>query len=116
MATRKRYTYQSQKGPKLLHVLFSQTYLEIETWSDTHPPKIVYDEIVERFGEDGFDDDNRAANMATLKAEWEAVQYKRDREKEYPTIDELIVALYDTDDKSAIESARAAVKAKYPKP
>jgi hypothetical protein len=28
----------------------------------------------------------------------------------------LIVALYDTDDKSAIEAKREAVKAKYPKP
>ena len=28
----------------------------------------------------------------------------------------LVVALYDTDDKSAIEAKRAEVKAKYPKP
>ena len=38
------------------------------------------------------------------------------RRSEYPTIEELIVALYDTDDKAAIEKRRAAVKAKYPKP
>ena len=31
------------------------------------------------------------------------------------TIEELVVALYDTDDKSAIEAKRAEVKAKYPK-
>ncbi len=38
------------------------------------------------------------------------------RKEEYPTIEELVVALYDTDDKSAIEAKRAEVKAKYPKP
>ena len=35
---------------------------------------------------------------------------------EYPSIEELVVALYDTDDKSAVEAKRAAIKAKYPKP
>ena len=38
------------------------------------------------------------------------------RQAEYPTIAELTVALYDTDDKSAVEAKRAAVKLKYPKP
>ena len=38
------------------------------------------------------------------------------RQAEYPSIQELVVALYDTDDKSAIETKRASVKAKYPKP
>jgi hypothetical protein len=32
------------------------------------------------------------------------------------SIGDLVVALYDTDDKSAIEAKRAEVKAKYPKP
>ena len=38
------------------------------------------------------------------------------RQAEYPSIAELTVALYDTDDKSAVEAKRAAVKLKYPKP
>ena len=42
-------------------------------------------------------------------------QVYKNRKKEYPTIEELVVALYDTDDKSAIEAKRAEVKAKYPK-
>jgi len=37
------------------------------------------------------------------------------RKNEYPTIQELVVALYDTEDKAAIEAKRAEVKAKYPK-
>ena len=50
-----------------------------------------------------------------LQATYDAQAYARKREAEYPTIQELVVALYDTDDKSAIEAKRAAVKAKYPK-
>ena len=38
------------------------------------------------------------------------------RKREYPSILELVVALYATDDKAAIEKRRADVKAKYPKP
>ena len=43
-------------------------------------------------------------------------EYTRNRQAEYPSIAELTVALYDTDDKSAVEAKRAAVKKKYPKP
>jgi len=37
------------------------------------------------------------------------------RRSEYPTIEELVVALYDTDDRAAIDKRRADVKKKYPK-
>ena len=50
-----------------------------------------------------------------LKAEYAAQEYARKRKAEYPSIEELVVALYDTDDKAAIEAKRAEVKAKYPK-
>jgi hypothetical protein len=42
--------------------------------------------------------------------------WSENRQAEYPTIAELTIALYDTDDKAAIEKRRADVKAKYPKP
>jgi hypothetical protein len=42
--------------------------------------------------------------------------WEENRQEEYPTIEELVVALYDTDDKAAIEKRRSDVKAKYPKP
>ena len=42
-------------------------------------------------------------------------EYARNRQAEYPTIEELTVALYDTDDKAALETIRAAVKTKWPK-
>ena len=56
------------------------------------------------------------AEVIRLQAEYDALDYAIKRKEEYPTIEELVVALYDTDDKSAIEAKRAEVKAKYPKP
>ena len=53
--------------------------------------------------------------MDRLQAEHDALEYQRKRKAEYPTVEELVVALYDTDDKAAIDAKRAAVKAKYPK-
>ena len=38
------------------------------------------------------------------------------RKAEYPSIEDLVVALYDTEDKTAIDEKRAEIKLKYPKP
>jgi hypothetical protein len=38
------------------------------------------------------------------------------RKSEYPTIEELVVALYDSEDKAEIDRRRAEIKNKYPKP
>jgi len=54
--------------------------------------------------------------MDRLQAEYDAQEYARKRKSEYPTIEELVVALYDTDDKAAIDEKRAEIKLKYPKP
>ncbi len=51
-----------------------------------------------------------------LKTAYTNNEYERKRQAEYPTVEELVVALYDTEDKADIETKRAAVKAKYPKP
>ena len=56
------------------------------------------------------------AKLAELKADYDSKQYQRDRLKEYPSIQELVVALYDEEDKASIIERRKAVKAKYPKP
>ena len=50
-----------------------------------------------------------------LQAEYDAQDYARKRKAEYPTIESLVVALYDDEDRAAIEAKRAEVKAKYPK-
>ena len=43
-------------------------------------------------------------------------QVYANRKSEYPSIEELVVALYDSDDKAAVDEKRAAVKLKYSKP
>ena len=48
--------------------------------------------------------------------EFDAQAYVRSRQLEYPSIQELVVALYDESDKASIIERRNAVKLKYPKP
>ena len=55
-------------------------------------------------------------SKAEIDAKLKEMEWLENRRKEYPTIEELVVACYDTDDKAAIEKRRADVKAKYPKP
>ena len=56
------------------------------------------------------------AELKRMQDEYDAQEYARKRQAEYPSIQELVVALYDTDDKADIEAKRAEVKKKYPKP
>ena len=72
------------------------------TWLDGNPTNITNEEIL--------------AKQTELQTDYDAKEYQRKRKAEYPSIEELVVALYDTDDKADIETKRAAVKAKYPKP
>ena len=61
------------------------------------------------------------AEVARLEAEHNATQYQRDRQAEYPSIDELVVALWEgvVEERmasvTALEGLRQAVKTKYPK-
>jgi len=48
-------------------------------------------------------------------AEYARLEYARKRKEEYPKIEELVVALYDTQDRAEIDKRRADVKKKYPK-
>ena len=89
--------------------------IDIEIWNPEHSE--VWKEIVSRWGQTDYDDlTKRKEHQDTLKLEYDAQEYARNREAEYPSIAELTIALYDTDDKAAIDAKRAAVKAKYPKP
>ena len=54
--------------------------------------------------------------MDELQAEYDTQDYARKREAEYPSVQDLVVALYDTEDKAAIDAKRAEIKLKYPKP
>jgi hypothetical protein len=70
-------------------------------WGDGNPTNITKEQIL--------------AKQVELQAEYDAKEYARKRQGEYPSIDELVVALYDTEDKAAVDEKRAAVKLKYPK-
>ena len=77
----------------------------------------VWREIVSRWGQaDYADNTKRKEHEDALKLEWDANSYARNRQAEFPSIKDLVVSLFDTDDRAAIDSKRAAVKAKYPKP
>ena len=71
------------------------------TWTDTEQTQPTQSEI--------------DAEIIRLQAEYDAQEYARKRKAEYPSIQELVVALYDTEDRAAIDTKRAEVKAKYSK-
>ena len=51
------------------------------------------------------------------KAEYDAEEWKRNRQSEYPSIDDCIHALLDGGDTlTELQAKRAATKTKYPKP
>ena len=60
--------------------------------------------------------------LARLEAEQAATQYQRDRAAEYPSIEELVVALWESvveermSAVTALEVIRQEIKTKYPKP
>ena len=62
------------------------------------------------------------AERVRLQAEYDSQEYARNRQAEYPSIDELIVALWEgvVEERmasvTALEGLRQAVKDKYPKP
>ena len=88
-------------------------YLELKTWEDSHSS--VWKEIVSRFGQSDYDDKTkRTEHMATLKSEWEAKKYQRDRATEYPKIANQLDDLYH----NGIVGWKATIKKvkdKYPK-
>tara|TARA_Y100000361_G_C10914348_1_gene215608 strand:+ start:216 stop:539 length:324 start_codon:yes stop_codon:yes gene_type:complete len=79
----------------------------IESWNSASPQPSV--------------DDIEAAH-AEWQAEQDATKYQRDREAEYPTLNELVVALWEAviEERMAssidLQGKRTAVKDKYPKP
>ena len=81
--------------------IYQNEDLSTLVWEDGNPNNITEKQITDKHAE--------------LMTEYNAQEYARKRQAEYPTIEELVVALYDTDDKAAIAAKRAAVKAKYPK-
>ena len=98
------------------------------TWTDSKNKTYANLRLTEKVGIDGKIVDNLVTELPTeeevnaklveLQEAWDIknAEYKINRKKEYPSIQDLVVALYDTDDKAAIDSKRAEIKLKYPKP
>ena len=98
------------------------------TWTDRKNKIYANLRLTEKIGVGGELIDNPVTELPTekevddklkeLQDTWNEnnKEYKLKREKEYPSIESLVVALYDTDDKAAFEAKRAEVKLKYPKP
>ena len=59
--------------------------------------------------------DKVKAEMDAVQSKYDAQDYARKRQAEYPTIEELVVALYDSEDRAAIDEKRAEIKLKYQK-
>ena len=84
-------------------------------WAKGAEPRMVYANLIVHDGGSKPTEQECIDGLTQMQTDFDAQDYARKRRKEYPTIRELVVALYDTDDKSAIEAKRAEVKAKYPK-
>ena len=80
--------------------------------------KATADKIEWKDGHETTDEENSQidAEFSRLQTEYDAQEYARKRKAEYPSVQDLVVALYDTDDKAAIDAKRAEIKLKYPKP
>ena len=82
-------------------------------WSDSKNK--IYANLIVHAGGSKPTEQECTDGLSQMQTEYDALDYARKRKSEYPSIEELVVALYDTDDKAAIETKRAEVKAKYPK-
>ena len=83
-------------------------------WSDSKNQ--VYANLIVHDGGSKPTEQECIDGFKKLQDDFDAQEYARKRQSEYPKIQDLVVALYDTDDKAAIEAKRAEIKLKYPKP
>jgi hypothetical protein len=84
-------------------------------WSDSKN-KVYANLIIHNSDYDKPSKSSLTDALTTQQSAFDAKEYARNRESEYPTIAELTIALYDEADKSALVAKRNAVKLKYPKP
>jgi len=98
------------------------------TWTDSKDKVYANLRLTEKIGVKGVMENNPVTELpseSVVNAKLKELQdsfdeknkdYKLKRALEYPSVQDLVVALYDTDDKAAIEAKRAEIKLKYPKP
>ena len=85
-------------------------------WAKGAEPRMVYANLIIHDGGSKPTEQECIDGLTQMQTDFDAQDYARKRQEEYPTIRELVVALYDTEDKAAIDTKRAAVKAKYSNP
>jgi hypothetical protein len=93
---------------------------------NTHPSVVSIDDTAGAMDAQGnpvnIDQAAYDAEVARLESEYNATQYQRDRAAEYPSIEALVVALWEgvVEERmaavTALEAIRQQVKARYPKP
>jgi len=75
------------------------------------------DEIIWENGTTPIPKADIEAKMAEVQAEYNAEEWKRNRQAEYPTHEDCIHALLDGGDTlTELQAKRTAIKNKYPKP
>ena len=75
---------------------------DIVTWNDGNPTNITQEQIT--------------AKQAELQTEYDALEWKRNRQKEYPNHEDCIHALLDGGDTlTDLQTKRTTIKEKYPK-
>ena len=92
---------------------------------NTHPSVVRINDSLGAFDSEGnsvaIDQSAVDAEAARLQAEYDSQAYARNRQAEYPSLDDLIVALWEgvVEERMAsvtqLEALRQAVKTKYPK-
>ena len=83
-------------------------------WKHNHSS--VWREIVSRFGQADYDDETkRAGHEATLKLEWDAQEYSRNRAAEYPDTGSQFNKIYDDGLTKWKAEMVDPVKTKWPK-
>ena len=92
--------------------------MNVKALFNLYPNAHYFDEGDGLIGKDGNSipivQSDYEAEVARLQAEYDALQYQRDRKAEYPSIEECVHAILD-DDLDALQAKRAEIKARYPK-
>jgi len=90
-------------------------YINQKVWADSNSS--VWKEIVSRFGQAAYDnEDTRATHMTTLKGEWDAKVYARSRKAKYDLLNQDEMRYDDlTNSTTTWPDAIAAIKAEFPK-
>ena len=88
---------------------------------NTHLNAVTINAETEVLDNDGntvvIDEDKVTTEIARLQAEYDAQEYARNRQTEYPSIEACVHAILDNDNNEldTLQAKRAEIKLKYPK-